>query len=70
MNRENVNRLVWTLDHPKENNGVENGYLSATAALFLLLCETPLNIFFIAIIIWKKLCKSASVIPMLNFNDL
>ena len=45
---------------------IENGYWCATAALFILLCGMPLNVFVIGTILWKRLYKSASVIPMLN----
>ena len=64
--KENITRIVWTLDHPRESNGVENGYWCATAALFILLCGAPLNVFVIAAILWKTLYKNTSVIPMLN----
>ena len=64
--KENITRLVWTLDHPRESNGVENGYWCATAALFILLCGAPLNVFVIATILWKRLYKNTSVIPILN----
>ena len=64
--KENITRLVWTLDNPRGSNGVENGYWCATAALFILLCGTPLNVFVIATILWKRLYKNTSVIPMLN----
>ncbi len=52
--------------HPIENRTIENGYGCATVALILLLFGTPLNSFVAVTIIWKKLYKSAVVIPMLN----
>ena len=69
---ENVTHIVWTLDHPDDSKGIENGYWCASAALFILLFGTPLNLFVISSILWKRLYKSASVIPMLNlaFSNL
>ena len=64
--KENVTHVLWSLDHPDESKGIENGYWCAAAALFILLCGTPLNAFVIATILWKRLYKNTSVIPMLN----
>ena len=64
--KENSTHIVWTLDHPDESKGIENGYWCASAALFILLCGAPLNVFVIATILWKRLYKNTSVIPMLN----
>ena len=63
---ENVTQVVCTLDHPNASKGIENGYWCAAAALFILLCGTPLNVFVIVTILWKRLYKNTSVILMLN----
>ncbi len=66
ISTDSITPFSWTTNNPIENRTIENGYVCATVALILLLFGTPLNSFVAVTIIWKKLYKSAVVIPMLN----
>ncbi len=66
ISTDSITPFSWTTNHPIQNRTIENGYGCATVALILLLFGTPLNSFVAVTIIWKKLYKSAVVIPMLN----
>ena len=63
-NTKNITPFLWT--PLLENSTAEISYGCATAALVILLCGTPLNLFVILTVLRKKLYKVAAVIPMLN----
>ena len=66
VSKDRLTPFAWSTEHPVEDNAVQNGYGCAAAALMILLLGTPWNTFVVLTIIWKKLYKTPSVIPMLN----
>jgi len=66
--RNETTQLIWSIrDSPKNPNEIY-GYLCATVALLILTFGAPLNLLIIATVLWKKLYKSAMVIPMISLS--
>lgn len=71
VSKEHVTPIVWTTTHTLDDGSVDerayrNGYAVSTVALIIFMLGTPLNYWVVSVILYKKLCKVAAVIPMLS----
>ena len=67
VSKNEITPLAWSIRDPSPDNpGVNYGYICATATLLIFALGVPFNALIIVTIQWKKLYRSAMVIPMLS----